>query len=229
MEKIKIMISSTVDDLLAERDAINDLYKNDPLFEIIGATPFINSSSASSSAIKTLDLAKECDLYILIMGSKYGYKLDNGKSATEVEFDAAYHQDPTKVLVFLKKGDAEEDQKIFIKKVSEYYSGYWRVEFNYTHQLQTYVKESVLSWIKDRAAFTKKMSYCEHFIREAIRLKPNIDTKVYYSVREKYIEIEYCDMGQKHSVHLNRSEVVSDFWGCLYKLQMDINKWSELW
>ena len=231
MDRIKVMISSTVKDLSAERDAILTTFGNNPLFELMGATPFIGSSAASSSALKTVELAKECDLYVLVLGSKYGYELDDGRSATEVEFDTAIHQDPTKVLVFLKKSDkkVEAKQKKFIERVSEYYSGYWRIEFEYSHQLQEYVNESVLSWLKDRASINKKVSYCEHFIREALQLKPTTDTEMYYSVREDYVEIEYCAMKESHNIHYSKTEIYSDFWGCLHNVQKDIDRWCQSW
>lgn len=230
MSKIKIMISSTVEDLLNEREAISEIFQGNPFFELVGAKPFLDSSSAKSSFLQTTKLAKECDLYILILGKRFGWELDNGRSATEIEFDTAIKQDPTKILVFLKKeSDIEEKQKKFINKVSEYYSGYWRVEFEKTDQLKEYVKESVLSWLKDRASFNDKVTYCEHFVREAIQLKPTNDTNVYYSVREDYVEIEYHAMKQTHTIQCEKTKIFSDFWKSLYIIQEDITRWSNTW
>lgn len=231
MEKIRVMVSSTVEDLKGERDAIQQLFNNNPIFELLGAKPYISTSVASSSAITTINMAKDCNLYILILGDKFGFELEDGRSATEVEFDTAFKQDPTKVLVFLKKtSDAlEARQSEFIKKVSNYYSGYWRVEFQYTHELQNLVNESVLEWLKDRASLNKRVSYCEHFIREAIRLKPTDETKIYYKVQENILEIEYQAMGQSRSIHYNRIDVYKDFWKCLYELKNDIDRWTERW
>lgn len=231
MDKIVVMVSSTVKDLAGERDAILSLYSDDSIFEIVGAEPYIDESTASSSVLKTIDLARNCDLYILILGQKYGFELSDGRSATELEFDEAVHQDPTKVLVFLKKGttEAEPKQKQFIDKVSNYYSGYWRVEFQYTHQLQEYVKKSILSWLRDRAALSKKVSYCEHFVREALQLKPTPETEVFYSVREEYIEMEYHAMKQSHIIHYDRYEIYSDFWRCLNNLKTDLDGWCATW
>ena len=62
MDKIKIMVSSRVEELAAERDAILRLYQNHPMIEIVGATPYASSSASSSSALETQRLARECDL-----------------------------------------------------------------------------------------------------------------------------------------------------------------------
>ena len=231
MDKISIMVSSTVKDLEGERDAIMHLYGTDSMFRVIGANPFIDESDASSSMLKTIELARNCDLFILILGQKYGFELSDGRSATELEFDEAVFQDPTKVLVFLKKGETEPEpkQQKFIEKVSDYYSGYWRVEFQFTHQLQEYVNKSVLSWLKDRAALSKKVSYCEHFVRLALQLRPTPETEVYYSVREEYIEIEYHALQQSHIIHFNRSLVLSNFWECIKELKTNLDGWRATW
>ena len=229
MERIKVMVSSTVEDLRGERDAIIKQLEKHDFFELVGADPFINASASSSSALKTRAIARECDLYLLILGERFGFELDDGRSATEVEYDVAYKQDPTKILVFMKSGNAEPRQQSFIDRVSDYYSGYWRVEFQYPHQLQDFVNESVSVWLKDRVSLGKSYSYCEHFIRLALHLKPTPDTRAYYSVREDYIELEYCAMGQSHSWHADRRAVYSDFWGSLRLLQQDLDGWCESW
>lgn len=227
MDKIKVMVSSRVEGLEAERDAIGDLYRDHPMIQIIGATPYSNASVAASSAVETTRMAKECDLYILLLGSSFGYKLTDGRSATEIEYDAAMRDDPTKVLVFLKETDCEpdEDQKRFIKKVCDYYSGYWRTTFRYSHKLADLVEESVLSWLKDRAAFHKKTSYCEHFIRYAIELKPTIETQVYYRVDNDHVEIEYKAIDISHFVHFDRRQIAVDFWRCVNELRQGVDRW----
>ncbi len=70
---------------------------------MVGSTPYDTASVAESSGNTTVKLARECDLYILILGNKYGMETAENKSATEVEYDAAIKDDPTKVMVFLKK------------------------------------------------------------------------------------------------------------------------------
>lgn len=226
MEKIKIMVSSKVVGLEAERDAIAHVFKDNRMIELIGANPFADESRASSSAVETIKMARECDLYILIIGSQYGMELPNGKSATEVEFDAAFRQDPTKILVFLKKEDKyEEKQEQFKDRVCDYYSGYWRTEFKYSHILGDLVEESVMSWIRDRATLGTKVSYCEHFIRQALLLKPTPDTQVYYRVTIEDIEIEYHVLGSSYIVQYGRKQVLTDFWKCVNELQMGIDRW----
>lgn len=228
MDKIKVMISSKVVGLEAERDAIEKMFDNHPMIELIGATPFASTSHASSSAVKTVQMARECDLYILILGPEFGMKLDSGKSATEVEFDAAFHQDPTKILVFLKEEKIKDKrQKDFIDRVCNYYGGYWRTTFKYSHILEELVNNSVLSWLKDRATLGSRVSYCEHFIRQALQMKPTPETQVYYRVTENDVEVEYHAMKSSHIIQYSRDQLFSDFWKCIYELQSGIDRWIE--
>lgn len=111
MDKIKVMVSSTVKDLIGERQCIEDTLSKLEFVEIVGAAPYAMTSVSLSSAQNTKLLAQNCDLYILILGKRFGMERPDGKSATEIEFDAAYHSDPTKILVFLKESDEEADAK----------------------------------------------------------------------------------------------------------------------
>lgn len=228
MDKIKVMISSKVEGLEAERDVIKKLFDNHPMIELIGAVPYASTSHATSSAVETVQMARECDLYILILGSEFGMELPNGKSATEVEFDAAFRQDPTKILVFLKEEEIKnEKQKAFIERVCNYYSGYWRATFKFSHVLEGLVNDSILSWLKDRATLGSKVSHCEHFIRQALQMKPTPETQVYYRVTKDDVEIEYKTMGSSHIIQYSRNMLIADFWKCVYELQAGIDRWLE--
>lgn len=224
MNSINLMISSTVDELLGERKCIAEVFEKNSLVELFGATPYTKSTVSLSSAQNTLKMAKECDLYILLLGNNFGFELKDGRSATEIEFDAAYHDDPTKILVFLKEDGGHRDlkQEQFVKKVCDYYSGYWRACFQYTHELQSLVLESFKNWLKDRAALGLNLNYLDHFVRLAIQKKPVADSFVYYSVKKDYVEIEYRFFDRILSVHFSKEEVYKDFWGCLYNLERQI-------
>lgn len=64
MGLIKVMVSSTIRDLIGERDAIENVFRQINLVEVIGAQPFDDRSFAGSSRFETVNMAKECDLFI---------------------------------------------------------------------------------------------------------------------------------------------------------------------
>lgn len=223
MNKIDIMLSSTIRDLTAERDALRKVFSDVPFVNLIGADPLNDAAFASNANSVTISMAKNCELYILILGDRFGYKLADGRSATEIEFDAAFEADPTKILVFKKKFSGEikdRKQKAFIKRVSNYYSGYWITSFEYTHDLQNFVMKSFTKWLKDRAGLGVNLSHSDHFIRIAKQFKPDPSTDLFYKVDQDNIEIEYTHFGNLNVIHFKRSEVSNNFWSCVYKLQI---------
>jgi hypothetical protein len=229
LDKIKVMLSSTVTDLIGERDAIKSIFKEIDIVELEGCDPVNENSVAGSSRITTIDIARQSDLYILILGSKFGLELMNGKSATEVEFDAAFKSDPTKILVFLKQPltDLDDKQKEFIEKVQNYYNGYWRTSFTYTHDLQVLVRTSFTKWLKERASIGYDLNYLDHFVRMAKQRKPEPTANVYYKVSEDLVELEYRFWNSKKLIQFSKPEIYKNFWGCLSALEDQFDVWID--
>lgn len=226
MDKIKVMISSKVNGMEAERDVILKLFENNPIFELMGAAPYTSESQAMSSALETSKIATECDLYILLLGKEFGMKTSDGRSATEIEYDAAYRQNPTKILVFKKDEKiTDSKQKAFVDRVCNYYSGYWRTTFKYSHELGELVNSSVMSWLKDKASIGKDISYSEYFIQQAISLKPALCFQVYYKVSHNLVEIEYHGLGNSKVFQFDPRDIYSDFWKKIYEMKTGIDRW----
>ena len=229
MDKIKIMVSSTVNDLLAERDATLKAFEEIPFVELVGAEPLNDTAIAGNSRLETTRMARECDLYILILGSRFGFKVGNGKSATEIEFDAAIKADPTKILVFKKESNEvpDEKQQIFISKVSSYYNGYWRTSFKHTHDLQIYIKKSFIKWLKERASIGTGLNYLDHFVRMAKQMSPEPNAQIFYKVTEEDVELEYILFGKNYEIHFTREEIYKNFWGCFNQLSIQFERWLD--
>jgi len=228
LEKIKIMISSTVEDLNDERKAITKIFSSNSFVETIGAGHLNVTSISHSSLSHTLNMANSCDLYILILGSRYGMEVEGfGKSATEIEYEKAYRVDPTKILVFLKDGIEfpEEKQNSFIERVTNYYSGYWRTTYSNIEDLEVMVNNSFITWLKQRAILNDSVTYVDHFIRLAKERKPEPHAKVYSKTNNLTLELTYEFFGKDHLIIFNNSDIYSDFWGCIHKLYQQYEVW----
>lgn len=224
-EKITVMLSSTISDMKADRDAIMQLFSKYPFIELVGVNP-IQKSYASNPSIHTLDLAECCDFYILLLGGRYGFEIRPGLSATEAEFDRAIRSNPTKVLVFKNISITPDvNQEKFIRKVGDYYKGYWISDYEYTHTLQEIVERSFLALMKERASIGKKMSYIDHFVRMAIQRYPTQDASVYYSVTKDFVQFTYEFHGKNYCLQIDKSEINTNFWGCISKLEKQFSKW----
>jgi len=224
-EKITIMLSSTISDMPADRDAIIRLFNKYPFIEIIGANP-IQQSHASNPFITTLNFAESCDFYILLLGERYGYEIRAGVSATEAEFERAVQSNPTKLLIFKNtSAPPEKKQENFINKVGNYYNGFWISDYQYTHELQEIVENSFLELLKERASLGKKLSYIDHFIRLAIQRLPTQDATVYYSTTQDYVELIYEFHSKSHVLQFSRSEININFWSCISELENQFATW----
>ena len=224
-EKITIMLSSTISDMGADRDAITQVFRKYPFVELVGADP-LQKSYASNPHLHTLDLAENCDFYILLLGERYGYEIRPGLSATEAEFDRAVKSNPTKVLVFKNISvTPDTKQQKFIERVGDYYKGYWISDYEYTHTLLDIVEKSFLALLKERASIGKKMSYIDHFVRLAIQRHPTQDALVYYSVTKDFIQFTYEFHGKTYYLQFDRTKINTSFWSCISELESHFATW----
>ena len=88
----KIFISSVQKELAAERRAVKDFIAHDPLLRRFISDVFLFEDIPAKDR-KPDDLylgeVKQCDIYLAILGDKYGWKNEDGKSPTELEFEHA--------------------------------------------------------------------------------------------------------------------------------------------
>lgn len=146
------MISSTIDDLGPEREAV-DRVINEFEFERFRSESLPSISRAPREVCE--DMARDCDLQILLIGERYGWVIpDLGMSVTEREYDVARASDSTKVLVFVKKlaADTREPRaKEFERKVTDFSTGLFRAAaFSTQSELAAAVKTSMSVWLSQR-------------------------------------------------------------------------------
>lgn len=146
------MISSTVEDLAQERAAVDTAIRNFR-FERFRSE---SMGSLSRSPEQVCDeMAKECDLFILIVGEKYGWIIPNlNISVTEREFEVAKNDNPGKILVYEKSvnPDAREPRADrLLKKATDFTTGYFRAApFENTTELIKRVKDDIAIWISSQ-------------------------------------------------------------------------------
>ena len=142
-----------------------------------------------------------------------------GKSATELEFDAAYHADPTKILVLLKEAETtDEQQRQLIDRVCDYGRGYWTTKYRAAADLSELVLTSFECWIDERVALGSHQTYVDRFISMADQRRPDPDAAVRYALAPTHLELDYTVFGIDHEIHLQKSQVYDDFWGRLHFL-----------
>lgn len=143
----RVFISSVINDFADRREAaksaVDLLGLRTIMAENFGARPH-------SSRQACLEGVRESDIVVVILGRRYGFVAQSGKSVTEEEFDCA-RENGKAILVFLEKVDREQEQEAFVQRISAYEEGYHRQSYGTPAEL----KDGV---IKALSAVTKTNS-----------------------------------------------------------------------
>jgi len=131
-----IFISSVQKELQAERRAIKDFVRNDPLlrrFFDVFLFEDLPAQDRRSDAVY-LHEAGRCDVYVGLFGDEYGLESTDGLSPTELEFDKAT-ADGKPRLIFVKAGDDKARHPKMLKLIGKAGSQLIRRRFADTHDL----------------------------------------------------------------------------------------------
>ena len=119
--KYRIFISSVQREFAKERKAIAEYIRKDALFGKFFDVFLFEEMPASNVTAQKVYLAEaaNCDVYLGLIGVRYGNEDGNGVSPTEREYDAAAKAS-RHILVFLKGGSSivrEDKEAAFLRKV----------------------------------------------------------------------------------------------------------------
>lgn len=225
---IDVMLSSTVKDLIRDRAELVAAFTSTGLTNVLGIEPVQGPTYSGSAYVATTDMARDCHLYVLILGGRYGFIAESGQSATELEYLTAYSDDPTKILIFRKRVPKIDDKQAeFIKRVGEYHHGYYMRDYAAPKDLRVLALLSLRQWLEDRAAIGKKLQYFDHFIRLAVQQSPFPGVTPTYEVAEDHLELKYRFLGKSYTIHFDKGHIYSDFWGSIATLRERFAEWKD--
>jgi len=146
---LRVMISSTIEDLREERAAV------DAAVTSLGLERFrseMTGSVAMSSYELCIEMAQTCDVFVLIVGRRYGWRDPvTHLSVTELEFNEARTADSSKVIVFVQElpdSEREPEAVAFEKRVTDFRAGYFRRQkFRSPQQLEVHVRHDLGTWL----------------------------------------------------------------------------------
>ena len=149
MPKYKVFISSVQSEFSQERQLVSDFIRND---ELMGQyfEPFIFEQIAAQDTNPRrlyLEEASSCQVYLLLIGKKYGNTLPGDLSPTEKEYQAAGEGNAWRIA-FIRDLDGlprEEEEERFFLKVQNELS--YRV-FSNPSVLISLVKQSLFAYLK---------------------------------------------------------------------------------
>ena len=149
MPKYKVFISSVQSEFSQERQLVFDFIRNDELMRQY-FEPFVFEQIAAQDANPRqlyLDEASSCQVYLLLMGKKYGNIMSDGISPTEKEYQVAGEGNAWRVAFIsdLDGQQREEAEERFFRKVQNVLS--YRV-FSNPSVLVSLVKQSLYAYLK---------------------------------------------------------------------------------
>ncbi len=117
--KFRVFISSVQSEFAEERIRLVEYIRKDALLGLFFEPFIFEEVHACDSAPQGVYLneVKECDIYVGLLGRRFGFELDSGMSATESEYELATKLQKTR-LVFLKEvGRRETKEARFVARV----------------------------------------------------------------------------------------------------------------
>ena len=118
---LKVFISSVQKELAEERRAVKDFISNDPLLRRFIKDVFLFEDIPAGDRKPDdiyLSEVKKSDIYLAIFGNEYGWKNEDGKSPTELEFDHATTTHRER-LVFVKGDDDKARDPDMVKLINK--------------------------------------------------------------------------------------------------------------
>ena len=151
-KRYKIFISSVQRELEAERRAIKDYITHDPLMSRFISEVFLFEDIPAADRRPDdiyLEKVEQCDIYIAIFGNEYGWKNEDGKSPTEMEFDHATKTHRER-LVFVKGNDDKARDLDMAKLINRAGRQITRRRFSDTPGLIREVYASLVNCLENR-------------------------------------------------------------------------------
>lgn len=171
MAKYKIFISANQRELRNERFAIKEVINNNTtLRNFFDVFLFEDMPARGKSPVAAyLRHVETSDIYICIVGNKYGIKDKDGMSATEREFRRFLKVKPSGEVLAFVKGDSridikrEKDTQRFMKTIKD---SFIYKRFENIDEFKIYVLNSLISFLDDKGILNKE-PFDEQLCKEA--------------------------------------------------------------
>ena len=146
MARQKIFISSVQSEFQQERSQIADYIRNDALLSLYFEPFLFEELPAQDISARNafLSQVEDSEIYLLLIGQKYGYQDAEGISPTEHEYDAATANHAYRIAFVKRASDREKKEEIFKQKID---NDVIRNEFNSYEELQSNVYAALVEYM----------------------------------------------------------------------------------
>ncbi len=146
MAKLRVFISSTMNDLKEERKAVAAAVSQNRSWESVYAESFVAKSESPRQVC--LEEIRKSHIYIGIFKNQYGYipaeNNPQGCSVVKIEYiEAKRNQLP--ILIFIAEDSSNREKRLneFLSEITDFNQGHWRKEYTTTEELVQLVLEAI--------------------------------------------------------------------------------------
>jgi hypothetical protein len=147
MPRSRVFVSSVIEGFAEYRQAARS-----GIEQAGGESVLVNEdfpSQASSSRNTCLDAIDSCDVFLLVLGERGGWKTPSGRLVVEEEFEHARAR-KLPVLVFLEDVPRDADGERLARILSDYVDGNFRVKFSGAAELRDQIERSLRAIVDTR-------------------------------------------------------------------------------
>jgi hypothetical protein len=140
MARSRVFVSSVIEGFAEYRQAARS-----GIEQAGGDAVLVNEdfpAQANSSRNTCLDAIDSCDVFLLVLGARGGWKTPSGRLVVEEEFEHARAR-KLPVLVFLEDVPRDGDGQRLSKRLSDYVDGNFRLRFSGASELRDQVERTV--------------------------------------------------------------------------------------
>lgn len=148
MNKPTVFISSTIEGMQSTRQVVRDLLGKDLGYNVLMSE--YEGSKPKRPIEQCKKWAKECDIFISIIGHDYGWIIpDLNLSVCEFEFNEAYKDNPEKIFIYVSSSKKDNRQKKFEERITNFKEGYYRgPKFKNDSELLVGIRDDIAEYFK---------------------------------------------------------------------------------
>ncbi len=140
-----------------------------------------------------LDAVASCDIYMVIIGQRGGWRTPSGKLTVEEEYGEAIKR-KLRILAFIEGVDQDQDAKELVSRVSDYVSGLFRTTFSGPDQLQAQVENALTPIIKDWNSLGANMNTIDEKLKDNFEIGSEAVLRVVFFPERKGQLIDPVDL-----------------------------------
>lgn len=191
MPKVRVFVSSVIEGFTAFREAARRAIIS------LGAEPVMAEDFPASSASPRnacLDGVASSDVYLLIVGSRGGWRTPSGQLAVEEEYEEAKRRN--KILsLYVQDVGRDADAERLERKVSDYVGGHFRARFADSSELERVIQEKLSPILSQLRLPLMNTAQLEEKLNDSYRVEHETTLRLVLAPERSEEVIDRVDIG----------------------------------